>query len=93
MRVACQAVNVDMISEFMARNARSLRQLEEDPNVEIRAFPAAVLDGLERYTLEVIEDLAAADPMVERVWRSHRSFQNDSRGWQRISEQAYLNTR
>lgn len=93
VRVACQAANVDITAEFMARNARSLRELEEDPSVEIRAFPDAVLEGLERHTLDIIEELAAADPMVERVWQSYRSFQNESRGWQRISEQAYLNTR
>ncbi len=82
-----------MISEYMARNARSLTQLADDDSVEIRAFPDAVLEGLERYTLEVIEELAQADAWVERVWTSYRSFQNESRAWQRISEQAYLNTR
>ena len=93
VRVACQAVNLDMISEFMARNARSLAQLAENDSVEILPFPDAVLEGLERYTLEVIDELAQADPWVERVWTSYRAFQNDSRAWQRISEQAYLNTR
>lgn len=93
VRVACQAANVDMISEYMARNASALATLEEDSSVEIRGFPDSVLEGLERHTLEVIEELADADPIVGRVWESYRSFQNASRGWQRISEQAYLNTR
>src|SRR5690606_22712784 len=54
VRVACQAVNLDMASEFMARNAQALQQLEADESVEIRAFPDSVLDELKRLTLQVV---------------------------------------
>ena len=77
----------------MARNADSLRQLEENPDVEILAFPDEVLAGLKTLTFEVIEDLAARDERVARVWESYRSFLEASEPWQRISEQAYLETR
>jgi TRAP-type mannitol/chloroaromatic compound transport system substrate-binding protein len=93
VRVACQAATLDMTSEYMARNASSLRQLEADDEVEILSFPPSVLEGLERFTLQVIEDLAARDPLVARVWESYRRFLDESRPWQRISEHAYLATR
>ena len=91
--VACQAVNLDMTAEYMARNANALRELEENPNVEVLEFPPAVLSGLERLTLEVIEELAAADPIVARVWASYSEFRAASTPWQRISEQAVLESR
>lgn len=93
VRVACQAVNQDMTAEFMARNAQALKQLEEDESVEVRAFPDTVLAELKRLTLQVVDGLAAGDPTVARVWDSYRQFMQQSQSWQRISEQAYLETR
>jgi TRAP-type mannitol/chloroaromatic compound transport system substrate-binding protein len=90
VRIACQATNLDMISEYMARNATSLAQLEADPAVEIRPFPQSVLEGLRVIALEVVEELAANDPLVARVWTSYRDFLHRSRPWQRISELAML---
>ena len=93
VEVACQATNQDMTSEYMARNAAALRQLDQNPNVEILSFPEPVLENLARLTLEVIEQLAAEDDHVARVWQSYRTFLEESATWQRISEQAYLATR
>ena len=77
----------------MARNANALRQLEDDPNVEVLRFPDSVLAGLKESTLQVVNELAASDPIVARVWQSYRAFLESSTPWQRISEQAYLETR
>jgi len=93
VEVACQAVNLDMTSEYMARNADSLRQLEADPDVEILSFPGPVLDNLRTLTYQVVEGLAADDERVARVWASYRRFLEESEPWQRVSEQAYLLTR
>lgn len=93
VRVACQAANLDMISEYMARNAGSLKQLEADPSVEILSFPPDVLAELKALTYRVVDGLAEADPLVARVWTSYRDFLEASETWQRISEQAYLETR
>jgi len=93
VEVACQAANQDMTSEYMARNAAALRQLDQDPEVEILSFPKPVLESLREMTLEVIEGLAADDERVARVWGSYRAFLEESATWQRVSEQAYLATR
>jgi len=93
VRVACQAVTLDMTSEYMARNAAALKQLEDDPNVEVLGFPESVLAGLKALTLEVVEELARQDPIVARVWASYSAFMASSQPWQSISEQAYLETR
>jgi TRAP-type mannitol/chloroaromatic compound transport system substrate-binding protein len=82
-----------MISEFMARNATSLAEIARDDSVQILKFPDSVLTGLKALTLEVVEELAAEDEIVARVWASYRAFMENSRSWQEISEQAYLATR
>lgn len=92
VRVACQATTLDMISEFMARNATALAQLQADENVEIRKFPDDVLTGLRELTYSVVDELAVDDPLFARVWDSAREFMAISQPWQAISEQAYLST-
>jgi TRAP-type mannitol/chloroaromatic compound transport system substrate-binding protein len=93
VRVACQAVNVDMTAEYMARNAASLRQLQNDEDIEILPFPSSVLATLKTYSQEVVDELAASDPLFARVNDSYRAFLEQSTPWQKISEQAYLETR
>ncbi len=92
VRVACQAANLDMISEFNARNSSALEQIVADETVEVRPFPDDVLAGLKVLSLQVIEDLAARDPLAAKVWDSYRTFLGHSRAWQQISEQAYIRT-
>ena len=92
VRVACQATTLDMVSEFMARNATALAQLQADENVELRKFPDDVLTGLKELTYTVVEELAVDDPVFARVWNSAREFMAVSQPWQAISEQAYLAT-
>ena len=92
VRVACQATTLDMVSEFMARNATALAQLRADENVELRRFPDDVLTGLKELTYSVVEELAVDDPLFARVWDSAREFMAVSQPWQAISEQAYLAT-
>ena len=92
VRVACQATTLDMVSEFMARNATSLAQLQADENVEVLKFPDDVLTGLRELTYSVVEELAVDDPVFARVWDSVREFMGISQPWQAISEQAYLQT-
>jgi len=89
--VSCQAMSLDVISEFMARNANALERIRES-GTDVREFPREVLVELKRLTYEVIAELAAADPLVDRVWTSYRDFMMHARGWQLISEQAILET-
>jgi TRAP-type mannitol/chloroaromatic compound transport system substrate-binding protein len=69
-----------------------LAQLVEAGEVEVLPFPPSVLEGLRELTREVVEELAAQDPIVARVWQSCRDFMAQSRPWQRISEQKTLET-
>ena len=92
LRVACQAANLDMLSEYTARNAAALEQIAADDSVELRRFPDAVLARLKELTHEVMDDLAARDPLSAKIWDSYRIFMERSRPWQQISEQAFLET-
>ena len=54
--------------------------------VQLRRFPDDVLDELRGYSLEVVEALAAEDPMSGKVYASYRAFADEVGAWLRISE-------
>lgn len=93
LSVACQASNMDMQAEFNHGNATALAQLADDPNVEMRQLPDDVLSLLHKLSLTVIEELSARDPWARRIQKSFYNFLEISAANQRVSEQAYLNTR
>ena len=93
LATTCQAINMDMQAEFSYGNSMALAQLTGDPKVEIRKLPDDVLALLKRLSLEIVDELSARDPWAERIQESFYGFLEKSAENQRISEQAYLNTR
>ena len=91
--IACQAITTDMTAEYTHGNALSLHLLMEDPNVEIRRFPKDVMQHLKSITDEVIADLVASDPAAAKIHASYSEFLRKSVDNQRITEQAFLETR
>jgi len=90
VQIACQAANLDMMSEFNARNANALSTLINQEGIDVRPFPNDVMRALREITTEVINELSQNDPRVEKVWNSYQAFMNEARSWQEISEQAYM---
>ncbi len=90
---ACKAINIDLLSEFTARNNTALYQLLMDHKVALRSFPENVLKELRRVADKVVAELADRDPMAEKIFTSFRTFQKQAMAWNNISERAYLNTR
>jgi TRAP-type mannitol/chloroaromatic compound transport system substrate-binding protein len=93
VEVACQAVNCDVNAEYMHGNAVALEQLQNDPNVEIRAFPREVLDYLKEITDEIVAEWVADDPKAAKIFASFDAFRKISTANQQISEQSYLDSR
>ena len=84
--IACMAENDYLLAEFNTRNHTSLNTLVEEHGVQLRRFPDDVLDALRGYSAEVVEELAASDPMSGRVYASYRAFADEVSAWLRISE-------
>ncbi|MDH4049540.1 MAG: TRAP transporter substrate-binding protein [Gammaproteobacteria bacterium] len=93
VKVCCRAANLDCQAEYTYGNAMALDQLKADPNVEIRRLPDDVLELLQKYSGEVMQELAAKDPWSARIKKSFDEFQIKSIANQQISEQAFLNAR
>ncbi|MBE9547954.1 MAG: TRAP transporter substrate-binding protein [Proteobacteria bacterium] len=91
--VACQAANLDMLSEFMARNGTALTSLIQKHDVELRQFPEEVISRLKLMTTEVLAELANTDADSARVYTSWQAFALQVKEWTDVSELGYLKAR
>jgi len=90
---ACKAANMDMLSDFEAKNGQALKTLIEEHNVDLRPFPDEVLAELKQASLAVIEEQAASDALAGKVWASMKSYMEQVRQWTAIGSQYFVNHR
>jgi TRAP-type mannitol/chloroaromatic compound transport system substrate-binding protein len=90
---ACRDEADYVIGEFAARNQQALLTLTNEHGVELRRFPDSVLQTLHRHTNDVMQQLAANDPTIARVYASYRGYADAMARWQNISEASFLATR
>ncbi|TDY03685.1 TRAP transporter substrate-binding protein [Thiohalophilus thiocyanatoxydans] len=90
---ACKAVNLDMLSEYTARNNTALKTLVEKHNVDLRRYPDDVLKKLRNLSDEVVAEVAEKDKMSKKVYESFKKFRDQAMEWHRISEQTYMAAR
>ena len=90
---ACKVATQSMLSEFTARNQQALETLVSEHGVELRRFPDEVLARLRALSEEMLDEMAAADPMVARVHGNQKAFQQGVTSWHEISEEAFYRAR
>ncbi|GAB3486978.1 TRAP transporter substrate-binding protein [Marinomonas epiphytica] len=93
VRAAARQSNADMLDEFTALNNNALQTLVNEHNVDLKPFPADLLAALKVASDEVLEEVAAADPMSQKVYDSFKAFRAKVSDWHAVSERAYINAR
>jgi TRAP-type mannitol/chloroaromatic compound transport system substrate-binding protein len=91
--VACKAANLDMLSEYTARNHQALKILVDEHGVKVMALPDEVLKRLLALSVDVVAELADSDAMARRVYDSVMNFKQQVSAWHALSEQAFLRAR
>ncbi len=87
---ACKVINLDMLSEFTARNPGALQTLIEKHGVELRRFPDDVVQKLRTISQQVVAEIAQKDEFSKKVYGSYERFLQQSRQYSGVSELAYL---
>ncbi len=93
VEIAAQALNLDMYSEFEAKNIQSLRELRDKYKVDIKQFPPEVLSELKRLTEETLNEEAEKDASFKKVYEAYQAFQADNDAWNSIADDAYNKAR
>jgi TRAP-type mannitol/chloroaromatic compound transport system substrate-binding protein len=91
VEAATYKANIWMISEFEAKNNAHLQILLKKHKVQLRKFPDSVLGGLKKLSDEVLNEMAAEDPVSKKVYESFKKFQKNISTWNQMSESPYHN--
>ncbi len=89
VEAACLYIHNWILSEFESQNAKYLRLILQESDVELRQYPPEVLDQLKRYTQEVLQELIAKDEASREVYQSYRAFQDEVGQWSEQTEKLY----
>ncbi|MBN2864405.1 MAG: TRAP transporter substrate-binding protein [Thiotrichales bacterium] len=93
VRNAMKVANLEMLSEYTARNQQALKTLTEQHGVVLKHFPEEVLRELKRLSQEVVEEAAKADALSAKVWASQKAFMTQVSKWTDVSEHAFVAAR
>jgi TRAP-type mannitol/chloroaromatic compound transport system substrate-binding protein len=81
------------LAEFNANNAKSLQELLQDKNVEIRKFDDALLQALGKASNDVLAETASKDALTRKIYESYSGFRKQQISWTNLAERGYLNAR
>ena len=93
VKVACQAIVLDMLSDFTYNNGIALQRLLDEHKVKLRRFPDEVLDHLREISSDLIQEMASGDELTARIYASYQAYNETVRPWTAISDHALLNIR
>lgn len=76
-------------AEMFTRNSEYLEVIRKDKSVKLMKFPEIVIDKLREKSVEVLNEIIAADPMSRKIFESYRKFQNLTNDLIAIAERNY----
>lgn len=90
---AAWSENDIMMAEFFARNGDALDTLVNEHGVQLRKFSPEIFGAIVKSSVEVVNEVGAADDIGRRVLESYNSFNKKVTRWTELSEAAYANHR
>ncbi len=88
VRTAAMRSNIWMLSEFESKNNFYLEKLINEHGVKLYKLPDSVLKTLHKYSIEVLDGIAAKDAYSKKVLTDYRKFHKNIAAWGKISERA-----
>lgn len=94
LETAFRVAAFDMYTQAIDANANSWASMSEQyPDIKVLDFPPEVLNHLNKEKQQLLEELAASDPLAQRIIDSQVKYLSKVRAWTDISTKAYLNTK
>ncbi len=90
---ACAAEASFALAEMERLNIEALAIMKSRNNVQLRTFPADLVNAARTTANDVLNDLAGKSPGAQKVHNSYMAFRDKVAAWSRISTQAMLEAR
>ena len=89
---ACKAINIDMLSDYTAKNNLALQYLKSK-NIVIKEFPREIMNKLRYISKQVMKEISTHDSITKEIYVSYNNFQKNVSPWTEISDKSFLNIR
>jgi TRAP-type mannitol/chloroaromatic compound transport system substrate-binding protein len=91
LTIAMQYAAYDMYARSYHESAMNWASIEKEyPNVKIRTFSPEIISAMKNVNQELLDKMAAKDPLFKEILASQRSYMKKARKWTAISDYAYL---
>ncbi|MEE9314621.1 MAG: TRAP transporter substrate-binding protein [Rhizobiaceae bacterium] len=90
---ACAAENILALGESEWMNAARLKILVEQKGVQLRDYPADIIDAARSATIETLATLADSDPLSKEAVTSFKAASSHLKDWSGQSIQKFLTAR
>ena len=91
--IASKAVNMEVLSMFLAANDSSYQKLINEHGVQMRQLPDPVMNALGQRAGEVCSSIAAEDPVSQALFSHIVEFRSSILRWTNTSEKEYMRVR
>lgn len=93
VETACASENIFSLAEAEWNNAESLKNLVEEQGVEIREYPADIIEAAKTATIETMQELSAQDALTAQIVSSYQDAAKHLDPWSKVSIKAFLSAR
>ncbi|MCF8243418.1 MAG: TRAP transporter substrate-binding protein [Melioribacteraceae bacterium] len=90
VKVCASAINNQMLGEFETKNSEYLEKLESESGIEIKKYPADVMNVFKNYTNEVLHELESSDEMSAKILESYNLFRKNITRWTNYTERQFF---
>lgn len=88
LEMACQAATLLTLAKYDHSNPTAIRRLV-GAGTQLRAFPKEVLVGLQKASVEVMDEQAAKNAKFKRLYDSYKQYQANITPWFTLGEMSY----
>ena len=91
VEAAAVEANMGMMARYDAKNVDALKVIQEESDVELRAFSTEVLDAAREASFALYDETIQADSDFAAIFPSWNKFREEIQAWHGFNEASYLN--
>ena len=88
-----RAENICALGESIWLNGENLKTLVEEKNVKLRDYPQDIINAARKASENVLDELAAKDPMSKEIVNGMRQAKIQMKEWSKVSLEKFLRAR
>ena len=89
VKLACQAANQDMMSEFTIKNAQAFQEIQKNKDIKVLRFTNEILKEFKKTSELTTQKLGEHDEISKEIFESFKNFKTMCIPWDQVSENSF----